>query len=114
MKSDYRSTGRCAHSRPDGTKSERKAARGAAHAVRDTDQSSTENHTKPMFTQWALSLARGFIHLQKEDPHMNFYVVKATQNPKARDATVWFIAKSGARANLCWMSLEDAEIETGR
>ncbi|EDX4550532.1 exodeoxyribonuclease, partial [Salmonella enterica] len=44
-----------------------------------------------------------------------FYVVKATQKSGKQDATVWFTAKSEARANLMLdVVLEDAEIETGR
>ncbi|EAV6569610.1 PD-(D/E)XK nuclease-like domain-containing protein [Salmonella enterica] len=44
-----------------------------------------------------------------------FYVVKATQKSGKEDATVWFTAKSEARANLMLdVVLEDAEIETGR
>ncbi|EAO4703478.1 exonuclease VIII [Salmonella enterica subsp. enterica serovar Newport] len=44
-----------------------------------------------------------------------FYVVKATQQSGKQDATVWFTAKSEARANLMLdVVLEDAEIETGR
>ncbi|EEH0083825.1 exodeoxyribonuclease [Salmonella enterica subsp. enterica serovar Typhimurium] len=44
-----------------------------------------------------------------------FYVVKATQKSGKQDATVWFTAKSEARANLMLDAvLEDAEIETGR
>ncbi len=44
-----------------------------------------------------------------------FYVVKATQKSGKKDATVWFTAKSEARANLMLdVVLEDAEIETGR
>ncbi|ECY4646465.1 PD-(D/E)XK nuclease-like domain-containing protein [Salmonella enterica subsp. enterica] len=44
-----------------------------------------------------------------------FYVVKATQKSGKQDATVWFTAKSEARANLLLdVVLEDAEIETGR
>ncbi|EAA5923104.1 exodeoxyribonuclease [Salmonella enterica subsp. enterica serovar Teko] len=44
-----------------------------------------------------------------------FYVVKATQKSGKQDATVWFTAKSEARANLMLdVILEDAEIETGR
>ncbi|EJK1123429.1 PD-(D/E)XK nuclease-like domain-containing protein [Salmonella enterica] len=44
-----------------------------------------------------------------------FYVVKATQKSRKQDATVWFTAKSEARANLMLdVVLEDAEIETGR
>ncbi|ECQ1946033.1 exodeoxyribonuclease [Salmonella enterica] len=44
-----------------------------------------------------------------------FYVVKATQKSEKQDATVWFTAKSEARANLMLdVVLEDAEIETGR
>lgn len=43
-----------------------------------------------------------------------FYVVKATQKSGKQDATVWFTAKSEARANLMLdVVLEDAEIETG-
>ncbi|EGL6022534.1 exodeoxyribonuclease VIII family protein, partial [Salmonella enterica] len=41
-----------------------------------------------------------------------FYVVKATQKSGKQDATVWFTAKSEARANLMLdVVLEDAEIE---
>ncbi|EAN2043069.1 exodeoxyribonuclease, partial [Salmonella enterica] len=44
-----------------------------------------------------------------------FYVVKATQKSGKQDATVWFTAKSEARANLMLdVVLEDAEIEIGR
>lgn len=44
-----------------------------------------------------------------------FYVVKATQKSGKEDTTVWFTAKSEARANLMLdVVLEDAEIETGR
>ncbi|HDN7590824.1 TPA: exodeoxyribonuclease, partial [Salmonella enterica subsp. enterica serovar Chester] len=44
-----------------------------------------------------------------------FYVVKATQKSGKQDATVWFTAKSEARANLMLdVVLEDAEIGTGR
>ncbi|ECG7942177.1 exodeoxyribonuclease [Salmonella enterica] len=44
-----------------------------------------------------------------------FYVIKATQKSGKQDATVWFTAKSEARANLMLdVVLEDAEIETGR
>ncbi|EBH2117439.1 TPA: RecE family exodeoxyribonuclease [Salmonella enterica] len=44
-----------------------------------------------------------------------FYVVKATQKSGKQDATVWFTAKSEARANLMLdVVLEGAEIETGR
>ncbi len=44
-----------------------------------------------------------------------FYVVKATQKSGKQGATVWFTAKSEARANLMLdVVLEDAEIETGR